>query len=101
MVPADTVPGSTANLAEDFDWAVSQTGLPLTGTGASGVLRVVPLGDMSGDGQYVNAIDLQIAINQLLAIPMPGTACADLNFDGSIDSIDLQLCINIVLDITN
>jgi len=100
MVPLDTVPGSTTDFVETFDWAVSQTGVPLNGTGASGSLRVVPLGDVSGDGRNVDAIDVQLAINQILGIPTPGTARADLNFDGNLDSIDLQRCINIVLGIT-
>jgi len=42
---------------------------------------------------------VQLAINQVLELPTPGTARADLNFDGNLDGIDLQRCINIVLAI--
>ena len=53
--------------------------------------------DINGDNA-VNAVDIQLVINEVLGTGSSGNA-ADTNSDGSINSVDIQLVINAVLGI--
>lgn len=54
--------------------------------------------DINRDG-FVNAIDVQLAINGALGIPLEQGLNADINGDGAVNAIDVQLVINAALGI--
>ena len=55
------------------------------------------LNDIDGSGA-VDAIDVQLAINGALGLPI-GSFSADVNNDGATDAVDVQLVINAVLGV--
>jgi probable HAF family extracellular repeat protein len=54
--------------------------------------------DVDGSG-VVNAVDVQIVINDALGIPAGFPVDADINNDGTADAVDVQLVINAALGI--
>jgi hypothetical protein len=60
-----------------------------------GFLFIGSIGDVNGD-EIVNAIDIQIVVNQVLGISTQ-TEAGDVNGDGSWDATDIQLVINTAL----
>lgn len=53
-------------------------------------------GDLNGDAT-VNAIDLQMLVNQILGVSPEPNPDADLSFDARVDAVDVQLMVNIIL----
>ena len=54
--------------------------------------------DINGDG-FVDAVDVQLAINAALGIPINPAYDADINGDGEVNAIDVQLVINAALGV--
>ena len=52
--------------------------------------------DLNSDSQ-INALDLQIMINSILAAQPPPSGKGDLNGDGRVDALDLQILANVIL----
>lgn len=63
---------------------------------ATGKTPAGPIGDVNGEG-FVNAVDVQLAINAALGIAIDEAFDADVNNDGETNAVDVQLVINAAL----
>jgi len=75
--------------------AADEEGEEVLTLSTDGFLFVGSIGDVNGD-EIVNAIDIQIVVNQVLGISTQ-TEAGDVNGDGSWDAADIQLVINAAL----
>jgi subtilase family serine protease len=96
-VPANLAPGVyfVGLIADDNDTIAELDESNNIGAAAMSIMVTGRAGDINGD-LSVNAMDVQLVVNQVLGISPP-TAAGDVNNDGMVNILDIQLTINILL----
>lgn len=99
-VPANLTPGVyfVGVIADDNDTIAELDENNNLGAAAMSIMVTGRAGDINGD-LMVNAMDVQLVVNQVLGISPP-TAAGDVNGDGMVNILDIQRTINILLQPT-